>query len=261
MSDGVIRGCLIDLDGTIYQDDDPIAGAAEAISALRHAKIPFRFATNTTRRSRRAIVEHLRSMGVDTDVEEVLTAPVVAALWLRARNATRVHLLIDDSTLEDFSGFDLVSKSPEYVVVGDLGQGWSFQALNTAFLHLVDGAQLIAIQKNRFWSSGGELRLDAGPFIAALEYASGQEAIVVGKPSKAFFEAAASSLGLEPGSIVVVGDDLESDIAGAIATGLHGIAVRTGKYRPGEETRTREMADAVIDSIADLPGWLGLAGD
>ena len=142
--------------------------------------------------------------------------------------------------------------------MGDLGEAWTFSLLNQAFRHLMDGAELLAIQRNRYWHMDGGLSLDAGPFIAALEYGSGKTATLVGKPSPAFFTAAARDLGLPHDRIAVVGDDLESDVAGARNAGMIGIAVRTGKYRPQDEEKAQEAADLVGDSIAETPSLLDL---
>src|SRR5690606_19090550 len=117
------------------------------------------------------------------------------------------------------------------VVIGDLGEGWSFSRLNAAFRQVLGGATLLALQKNRYWRTGDGLSLDAGPFVAALEYATGVEAVVVGKPSEDFFRLAAASMALPPDRITVIGDDLESDVGGAQAAGMRGILVRTGKFR------------------------------
>ena len=255
---GRVEGCLFDLDGTVYQEGRAIPGAAEALEELRRRGLPFRFTTNTTRRPRAALAERLREMGIPARPEEVLSAPAAAARWLRSRGLRRVQLLLAEATFEEFAGFEIVDRSPEVVVVGDLGEGWTFQLLNQAFRNLMDGAELLAIQRNRYWHTGGGLSLDAGPFVAALEHGSGKTATLVGKPSPAFFEAAARELGLPSESIAVVGDDLESDVAGARATGMIGVAVRTGKYRPQDEERARQAADAVLDSIAAVPGWIGV---
>ncbi len=251
-------GCLIDLDGTVWMDGEPIPGAAGAIAALRSAAVPFRFATNTTRKPRRAIAAKLSSLGIETRPEECITAPSAAAQWLRGRGARTVSPLLAEESFEDLAGFELDHERPEYVLVGDLGPGWSFEILDRAFRALVAGAELVAIQRNRYWRSGGRLTLDAGPFVAALEYASGRDAHLVGKPSRAFFDAAAAELGLAPESVVMIGDDLEADVEGAIRAGLQGVAVRTGKYSPEDEARIRQSATAVLDSLAGLPGWLGL---
>lgn len=248
----MIEGFLFDLDGTVYEEDQAIPGAAEAIEALRRHGIPFRFTTNTTRRPRSALAAKLRGMGVPARAEEILSAPAAAARWLRDRGLLRAQLLLAEATCEEFAGFEIVDRDPQVVVVGDLGAAWTFPLLDQAFRNLMAGAELVAIQRNRYWHTEGRLSLDAGPFVAALEYGSGKTATLMGKPSAAFFEAAAKELQLPPERIAVVGDDLESDVAGARAAGMIGVAVRTGKYRPEDEERARGAADVVLDSIADL---------
>jgi phospholysine phosphohistidine inorganic pyrophosphate phosphatase len=253
-----VQGFLFDLDGTIYEEDVAIPGAAEALTELRRRGIPFRFTTNTTRRPRSALAERLRAIGIAASPEEILSAPSAAARWLRDRGVRRVQLLLAEASFEEFAGFDVVDHAPEVVVVGDLGEGWTFPLLNQAFRNLLDGAELLAIQRNRYWQTDGGLSLDAGPFVAALEYGSGKTATLAGKPSPVFFAAAAKELDLPPEHIAVVGDDLESDVAGARAAGMIGVAVRTGKYRPQDEERARQAADVVLDSIvavSDLAGF------
>jgi HAD superfamily hydrolase (TIGR01458 family) len=253
-----VTGCLIDLDGTVYQGETAIRGAREAIDVLRRAGVPFRFTTNTTRRPRSALVARLERLGIASSTEEYLTAPAAASSFLRERAAQRLMLLLAQETFEEFEGFEIDLENPEWVVVGDLGDEWSFEVLDRAFRALMAGAELVAIQKNRYWRRSGQLTLDAGPFVAALEYASGKTARLVGKPSREFFEAAARELDLAPESVLVIGDDVETDVAGAQAAGLAAIAVRTGKFRPEDEARAQETAIAVLDSIAELPAWLGL---
>jgi phospholysine phosphohistidine inorganic pyrophosphate phosphatase len=251
-----IRGVLLDLDGTVYEDGELIAGAADVPTALRAAGLPFRFVTNTTRRPRSHVVRALREMGLDIEPEEILTAPVAAAAWLRRRRARRIYPLLSETTFEDLRGFELTESEPEFVVVGDLGEAWDYARLNHAFQALMEGAELVAVQRNRYWRRDGELVLDAGPFVTALEYASGKAAHVVGKPSPEFFATAVAALGLEAPEVAMVGDDLAGDVEGARQAGLVGVAVRTGKYRPEDEDRAGEVADAVLDSLADLPKWL-----
>jgi HAD superfamily hydrolase (TIGR01458 family) len=137
-------------------------------------------------------------------------------------------------------------------VLGDLGEGWDFSTLNRAFRQVMDGALLLALQKNHYWLTPEGLTLDAGPFVAALEYASGREAAVVGKPSPAFFELAAASLGCDKEHIAVVGDDVEADVAGAQAAGMLGVLVRTGKFREDHLRRSGVVPDRVLDSVASL---------
>jgi phospholysine phosphohistidine inorganic pyrophosphate phosphatase len=252
------EGCAIDLDGTLYHGGAPIPGAAEAVHRLRSAGVPICFATNTTRRPRSALVARLGSMGIDVRPDELHTAPVAAATWLAQRGARRISLLLDPATFEEFSSFEFDQETPDHVVVGDLGEAWDFHILNRAFRALLAGAALVAIQKNRSWDAGSGLQLDAGPFVAALEYASGQEAVVVGKPSRAFFETAAVALDVSLGRLAVVGDGLATDVAGGQAAGCRTIAVRTGTFREDQLSELERPPDAVIDSIADLPELMGV---
>ncbi|CAN5650067.1 TIGR01458 family HAD-type hydrolase [soil metagenome] len=246
-----IKGLLIDLDGTLYEDDVPIEGAGEALARLKTSGLVLRYVTNTTRRSRSAIYERLTALGFDVEEDEILTPARVAARLIGDRTC---FPLVDEALHEDLNDVSLTDESPDYVLVGDLGEGFTYGRLNEAFRIMMNGAELLALQKNRYWSTDGELSLDAGPFVAALEYAGGKTATVVGKPEENFFRLALEALELEPAEVAMVGDDPESDVAGAQAAGLYGIQVKTGKYRPGNEA----APDLTIESFARLPEALDL---
>jgi HAD superfamily hydrolase (TIGR01458 family) len=240
-----IRGILLDLDGTLYVGGEAVAGAREAVEFLQASGLAVRYVTNTTRKPRGWVCERLRSMGFEVGEEEIFT-PALAAVG-RIGPGT-CFALVDDSLMEDLAGLTLTDDRPDYVLVGDLGEGFTYERLNPAFRHLMDGAELLALQKNRYWQTDAGLALDAGPFVAALEFASGKTASVVGKPEREFFRLALEDLGLRAEEVAMVGDDAETDVVGARRAGVVGIQVRTGKWRAdaGE-------ADLVIDSVADLP--------
>lgn len=253
-----IRAVLLDLDGTLYQAGRAVPDAAEAVDRLRGAGVSLRFVTNTTNKPRSAVLSRLRDLGFSVDASEVVTAPLAAVAWLRERGISRISSFLPRATIEDLKGFKVTEVDPEAILVGDLGEEWRFEKVNHAFQLLAGGARLVALQKNRYWRKGEKLVLDAGPFVAALEYAAGVEADVIGKPEPAFFRLALSGLSVEPEKTLMVGDDLESDVSGARNAGLSGIAVRTGKWRDEDESRAETLADAVLDSVADLPAWLGV---
>ncbi len=246
-----IKGLLCDLDGTVYENDRIIAGAAEALEKYRSAGLSVRFVTNTTRMPRRLLHERLSQFGVTARVEEIFTAPIAAVAWLKSAGIRRVALLLNTNTFEDFQDFETDEKAPEAVVVGDLGEEWTFARLNQAFRWLMTGAEMVAIQKNRFWKKEDGLNLDAGPFVAALEYATGKKAKVVGKPQKLFFETAVHSMGILPSQAAMIGDDIENDVGGAQIAGLQGFLVRTGKFRPQDLEHAVVEPDLIVDSIAD----------
>ena len=252
-----ISACLFDLDGTLYTDAGPIPGAVEALARLRRRGVPFRYVTNTTRRSCRLLAERLTGYGFEARPDEIISAPGACVALLRERGVRRVAAFVAGATLEDFAEFDLASAAPEAVVVGDLGDAWDFAKLNRAFLHLMDGAELIALQRDRYWLRGDGLALDAGPFVAALEYATGKTALLCGKPSAEFYRAALATLGVEavahPRDVVMVGDDLWGDIEGARHAGLMAWMVRTGKFREDVLKASGITPDRVIGSVAELP--------
>ena len=140
------------------------------------------------------------------------------------------------------------------MILGDLGEGWTYGLLQEAFEHVMGGASIIALSRDRYWQRGGRLALDAGPYVAALEYATGSAATVAGKPSPAFYEAALRSLGVtDPGQAAMVGDDLWSDVQGAQRAGLQGWLVRTGKFREETLRGAGITPDRVLSSAAELP--------
>ena len=167
-------------------------------------------------------------------------------------------LVVLDELREDLEGLEEKGDSADAVIVGDLGDRWDYEVLNRAFRRLMDGAALIALQKNRYWETAKGLSLDAGPFVSALEYATGLEAEVMGKPSAAFFELALGELGVSADHAAMVGDDVEADVAGAMDAGLAGILVTTGKYREDLVRESGIEPTAVADSIADVPRLLSI---
>jgi len=150
--------------------------------------------------------------------------------------------------LPEFEEFS--TAEPNAVVLGDAGGALTYDGLNRAFRLLMEGGPLIAMGRNRYFREGGGLSLDAGPFAAALEYAAGIHAEVVGKPAAEFFHAAVRDLGCSPAQVVMIGDDVHDDVCGAIDAGLQGILVRTGKYRPGDEKQLKAPDATTVDDLA-----------
>ena len=248
---------LLDLDGVLYVEDEPIAGAVEAVAALRDRGLRLRFVTNTTSRPRGAILARLERLGIGVSEDEVITPARLAVDHCLAADRRRALLLMRDDVKGDLAGLEAVADRADVVVVGDLGEGFDYAVLNRAFRELLDGAELVALQKNRYWRTPDGLSLDVGPFVAALEYATGRDAVVVGKPAPAFFATVLAGLRVGPGDAVMVGDDVESDVGGALRAGLAGVLVRTGKYRAEVVAASGVEPTATVDSIADVPALLG----
>ncbi|MCM2464844.1 TIGR01458 family HAD-type hydrolase [Methanoculleus oceani] len=253
-----IGAVLIDIDGVLYVGDRPVAGADRALRELDRQGIPYRFVSNTTRRSRRSVSARLQGLGYAIPEPWIITAPVAAATHLREGGRTRCFLLTTPDARTDFeeAGIVAVEEGADAVVVADAADGLAYATLNRAFRLLVNGADLVALEKDRYWMGPDGLMLSAGPFVAALEYATGKEAEVIGKPSGAFFRRALREIGINPDKAAMVGDDIVTDIGGARACGMQGILVRTGKYREETVRRSGIVPDLVIDSLADLPDYI-----
>ena len=253
-------GFLLDLDGTLYTGDAAIPGAADALSGLRTRAVPFRLVTNTTSRSRRMLVDRLAGYGLAVAPEEIVTATLAGVELVRAAGYGRVAPFVPAGALEDMQALTLAGgtsgrprAAADVVVLGDLGERWTFALLQEAFDQLMAGAALVALSRDRYFRLGDRLALDAGPFVAALEYAAGATAAVAGKPSPAFFEAAVRSLGLSADrSVAMVGDDLWSDVQGAQRAGLQGWLVRTGKFREDVLQGSGITPDRILSSVTEL---------
>ena len=255
-----IRGILFDLDGVLYNAEQPIPNAAEVVAWIKRQEIPHLFVTNTTSRGRDALVEKLARFGVTTDKSRIFTPPAAAAAWLRSQPEGAVALFVPAATRNEFERLPLLGDTAErgasYVVIGDLADRWNYRTLNRAFrlLHNNPEARLIALGMTRYWLALDGISLDVAPFVAALEYATGRKAAVLGKPAKPFYHAAAAELGLAPAEVLMIGDDVETDVGGAQATGLKGALVKTGKFKPSD-LAGKVTPDIVFDSVANLPGW------
>lgn len=245
-----MTGLLIDIAGVLSDRGAAISGAVEAFRRLRKAQMPFRLVTNTTRRSKRVLIDDLLSEGFDIGPGEIFT-PAQAAVDMLRDNNLSPYLLIHPDLEEDFA------ESPQSggvaVVVGDAGRYFDYDRLNAAFRLIANGATFLALATNRaFKDSDGSLSMDAGAFVCALEYSSGQTPVVLGKPSQSFFETAIRSMGCNKSETIMIGDDAEADVAGALNAGIEqAYLVRTGKYSEGDEARYRPSPTATVSGFAE----------
>ena len=249
-----VRGFLIDLDGVVYMGDNPVPGADAAIRSLEENGYSYRFVSNTTRKCRHTIAEKLSRIGLQITEKEIFTPAVAAAAYLKKTGKRRFRLLVTGDVSRDFLHEDpgAVHDSKDFVILGDAGDEITYNSLNTVFRDLMEGAELIALEKDRYWMAPEGLALSAGPFVSALEFATGKKAILIGKPSKAFFDLALRDMHLCHDQAAMIGDDIQTDISGAQEAGMRGILVKTGKYREDTVRKSPVRPDLTIDSIADI---------
>lgn len=249
-----IKGILCDLDGVVYISDQPvIEGIHEVFEELKIKGIKVHYLTNTTRVSRQQLLDKLNNMGIAAQLDEIVSPPAIAANYLKEQGIQNAYFCVRDDIKTSFKDFFHTKHGAKAVIVGDIGHKWSYGLMNTLFHLLQDSAvELIALHKNRFLKRGYGSGLDIGPFIAALEYACNREALVIGKPNTSFFDYAVQKIALPKESLLMVGDDLDSDIIGAQNAGIKAALVKTGKYNSSYASRSPIKPDFTISNIAEL---------
>jgi HAD superfamily hydrolase (TIGR01458 family) len=250
---------LLDVDGVLHVSGEPIPGAAQAVRELRAAGHRLRFVTNATTRSKAQLAGDLNRMGIELDESEVQTTADSAVAALRGK---RVLALVMHALIHDLEELEIVGEGADAVLLGgadetpETGLVFSYMNLARAFGELELGAELYCLHRNRWWQTTRGPMLDSGAFVTGLEYAASVEAKVLGKPSPQYFAAACEALDADPTMTWMVGDDLESDIAGAQGVGMRTVLLRTGKFRPDVVEASRTRPDGIVSSIAHLPEWL-----
>jgi HAD superfamily hydrolase (TIGR01458 family) len=250
---------LLDIDGVLHVSGEAIPGAADAVSELRRAGHALRFVSNNSTRPRSRLVEELREIGFQLDADELQTTPRAAA---RELDGKRVLALVMPAIVPDLDGLELVGDHADVVLLGgcdetlEPNQVFSYMNLARAFDEIQMGAGLYCLHKNKWWQTSRGPMLDSGAFVAGLEYATGVEATVLGKPSPAYFAAALDALDAEPELTWLVTDDVDADVRGARLFGMKTALVRTGKFRPETLESAETSPDMVVSSLAQFPALL-----
>lgn len=254
---------LLDIEGVLWVERVALPGAAEAVAALRDDGLRLRFVTNTTSRPAWELLKALEALGIAVAPEELMTPVALAAAHCRRCGHGRVALLVPPTVAEELAALGVTAAAEDEradaVIVGDLGEGFTYAALNRAFRQLMAGAELVALHRNRFWRTESGLALDAGAFVACLEYGAAVRAAVMGKPAPEFFAGVLDGLRITAAEAVMVGDDVETDVGGAQAAGVAGVLVRTGKYDAAHVAASGIDPAATVATIADVPVLLTAA--
>jgi HAD superfamily hydrolase (TIGR01458 family) len=252
------RAVLLDIDGVLAVSWEPIPGAADTVRWLTDRRIDFRLVTNSSSKSAVEISALLRKGGISAPPGKILSAVSSAAHYLAVNFPGKRCLIVNEGNIsEELHGVEEAgSAAPEVVLLGGAGPSTGYEAIDRAFKLAMDGVPIVALHRNTRYQTSSGPALDMGAFILGLEAAAGVEIPVVGKPARAFFEAALTAIGAQAANSVMVGDDVVSDVFGAQAAGITGILVRTGKFRPSDLEDPDRRPDHVINSIADLPDLL-----
>jgi len=261
MTDTVLQGVralVLDIDGVLYHAGQPIPGAQEALTEIRQRDLPIRFLTNITRRSPGNIARYLQGMGYAITPGEILTASSLAAKYLRGQGRPRCWVLLEGDGMGQFAGLELTEEDPDYVVLGDLREKFTYDLLNRVLAALWKGAGFLAMQADPYDLAlgGSGPKVNVGAWLALLERASGRQATLIGKPAAIAFRMALDELGVPASEAAMVGDRVESDVVGGQSAGMRTVLLRTGHFRPEDLETSAVQPSLVIDSLADLPRFL-----
>jgi HAD superfamily hydrolase (TIGR01457 family) len=246
---------LLDLDGVLYRGDEPVGGAPEAVTALRDRSRRVVFITNNSSRTPEQVVEKLAAVGIEADPSEVVTSALATADRLATRGAGTAFVIGEAGirTALTERGIEVVDGEPEradYVVVG-FDRGADYARLRTAALLVQNGASLVATNADASYPAPEGLWPGAGALLAAITTTLGRGADeVIGKPHPALYRAALQSAGGQ--NPLVVGDRVDTDIAGALPLGWDSLLVFTGVTRPADLLLTDSLPTYMAGDISDV---------
>ena len=243
-------GFLFDLNGVFYEDENIISGANETIDWLKKNSIPYKFISNNSTLSRKLFVEKLKKIGLKINISEVITSNYAGVLTIKKMGLKNSKLIMTEEAKLDYKKFQLQNKKIDAIVIGDIGEKWSFSLMNELMNDVISGAEIIALHKGKYYQSQGKLKIDCGAFVAGLEYSTSKKAISIGKPKKSFFDLAAFDLGTN--KICLVGDDLHNEIEGGLKMGYKTVLVKTGKFRQNIFDKSKIKPGFCIPSIKEL---------
>jgi HAD superfamily hydrolase (TIGR01458 family) len=224
-----MKPILIDLDGVLKIGNSPAADVEEFLQFIEDNKISACILSNSTLRTGEMVKEFFSENKIELKIP-VITA-FDATLSFVKKNYKRVQVYCRDYLIHHFKGV-IDNENPEAIVIGDIEDKWNYQIVNDIFKKVFSGADLIAMHKNKYWNPHGELLIDAGAFITGIEFSSGREAKLIGKPSPIYFKEALEKINCRTeNGFFMIGDDLENDIIASQQIGGIGILIYTGKTK------------------------------
>ncbi|MFX1379733.1 MAG: HAD-IIA family hydrolase [Promethearchaeota archaeon] len=250
-----IKGILTDIDGTLYFKGNVIPNSIETITKFRETGLKILFLTNTDSKTPNRVLKTLREYGFPVNKNEIFTPIIALKEFLSKYPNKKSYFVTTKEVVEEFREFPSVKESeiPDFVIIGDFHDNWDVNRLNLAFQYVLKGAKLLGTQGNIYYlDHNGEPVIDTGSFVSLIAKAANVTPKIFGKPSKEYFLQALEKINLKPHEVIVIGDDIESDIQGAINAGIKGILVKTGKGQFYDSTKMKVKPDFIIDNLSLL---------
>jgi 4-nitrophenyl phosphatase len=250
-----VHGLILDLDGTVYRGDLPLPGAFEALARWRELGIPMVFVTNNATQSRGEFAAKLTRLGCEVGEEQIVNSAHATGQVLRERYpaGTPVYVVGAPALARAVTeaGFEVTDRQARVVVVG-LDRAFTYDKLRTAIRLILAGADFIQTNPDRLIPHGDQLDPGAGTLMAAVHAGTAHvtSPVVIGKPESTLITLAMRVLGTQPGTTVMVGDQLETDVQAGQRAGLFSVLVTTGVPRGGGSPI---VPDRVIGDLREIP--------
>jgi HAD superfamily hydrolase (TIGR01450 family) len=255
-----IQVFFFDLDGvlSVGKENPRYLGGREVVKEIKALGKKTFVLTNDSTHTREEIHQNLTRLGFNFALDEILTSSFLTANYLRQKFGVASFFLIGEDGLKrelEAAGHRPTERNPQVVVVG-FDRKLTYEKLDNALRFLREGSRLIGSYGGAVYMSDHGPALSAGPIIKALEYGSGERAIMIGKPSPRMFRLALQSAHEKSAQAVMVGDQLETDLLGARRAGVHTILVLTGVETQETINRSKIKPDMIVECINDLFTYL-----
>uniref|UniRef100_A0A0N5C2D2 Phospholysine phosphohistidine inorganic pyrophosphate phosphatase n=1 Tax=Strongyloides papillosus TaxID=174720 RepID=A0A0N5C2D2_STREA len=249
-----VKGFLLDITGVLYNTSSnggtAIEGSIEAVKRL-YEESKVAFVSNESSHTRQHLLDRLTRLGFKLNMNDIYT-PAPVAIDIMKKNNLRPYLLVHKDCLDEF--IDLDTSNPNCVLMGDAENDFTFHKMNEAFKVLLNtkNSKLFTMGNGKFYQREDGPCLDVGAFGAALKYATNCEHEIIGKPNESYFMTAVNKMNLNKDDVVMIGDDIVSDVGGAQKIGIRGISVRTGKWRPEWESHPDVTPDFIGNNLKEI---------
>ena len=248
------KNYLMDMDGVLVRGRTVIPGAQGFIDTLNRSKIEFLVLTNNPFYTPRDLAHRLQTIGLEVPEERIFTSPLATARFLNSQLPHGKAFVIGESGLTDAIhgiGYIITDQEPDYVVLGET-HGYNFAQITKAVRLIAEGARFVATNPDPSGPGEGGIEPACGAMAALIEKASGVAPFFVGKPNPLMTRMALNYLGAHSEATVMIGDRMDTDIVGAVSSGLDTVLVLTGVTKREEFKRFPYQPTYVLDSIAEI---------
>jgi NagD protein len=254
MTRAPIKSWLMDMDGVLVREQDPIPGANEFLTRLKELGLPFLLLTNNSIYTQRDLAARLHRTGLDVPEESIWTSALATAQFLGDQRPGGTAFVIGESGLTTAlhdHGYTITERDPDYVVLGET-RTYSFERITQAIRLVADGSRFIATNPDNVGPTPDGPLPATGSVAALISRATGVDPYYVGKPNPLMMRSALNAIQAHSETTAMIGDRMDTDVVAGLEAGLETILVLSGVTSPGEAERYSYRPSRIVDSVAEL---------